>query len=207
MAGMTGCCRLNRGDLVIVDEAHHLNSDEKTGKTLGYQLLEQLIEHNRVESCIFFTGTPHRGKQYGFWSMLRLLRPDLFDPERPDNEQYGNLTEVLIRNNKQSVTDMQGKRLFAPVVQHPETYHYSPEEEHFYRTLTEFIETGRAYASSLSLQGGQQVMLVLIAMQKLASSSVAAIRRAIERRLDRLRKGSNSETNEDALGRAATSGC
>jgi hypothetical protein len=32
-------------------------------------------------------------------------------------------------------------------------------------------------------------MLVLIAMQKLASSSVAAIRRAIERRLDRLRKG------------------
>jgi hypothetical protein len=179
-------------DLVIVDEAHHLNSDEKTGKTLGYQLLEQLIGHNRVESCIFFTGTPHRGKQYGFWSMLRLLRPDLFDPERPDNEQYGNLTEVLIRNNKQSVTDMQGNRLFAPVVQHPETYHYSPEEEHFYRTLTEFIETGRAYASSLSLQGGQQVMLVLIAMQKLASSSVAAIRRAIERRLDRLRKGSSS---------------
>lgn len=179
-------------DLVIVDEAHHLNSDEKTGKTLGYQLLEQLLEHNRVESCVFFTGTPHRGKQYGFWSMLRLLRPDLFDPERPDGEQYGKLAEVLIRNNKQSVTDMHGTKLFAPIVQHPETYHYSPEEEHFYRTLTAFIETGRAYASSLSLQGGQQVMLVLIAMQKLASSSVAAIRRAIERRLDRLRKGSEA---------------
>lgn len=179
-------------DLVIVDEAHHLNSDEKTGKTLGYQLLEQLIEHGRVESCVFFTGTPHRGKQYGFWSMLRLLRPDLFNPERPDDEQYENLPEVLIRNNKQSVTDMHGKKLFSPVVQYPETYHYTPEEDHFYRTLTDFIETGRAYASSLSLQGGQQVMLVLIAMQKLASSSVAAIRRAIERRLDRLRKGSAS---------------
>jgi len=177
-------------DLVIVDEAHHLNSDEKTGKTLGYELLEQLLEHNKVESCIFFTGTPHRGKQYGFWSLLRLLRPDLFDPERPDREQYQNLSEVLIRNNKQSVTDMNGKKLFAPIIQHPETYHYSAEEERFYNTLTSFIETGRAYASSLSSQGGQRVMLVLIAMQKLASSSVAAIRLAIERRLERLRRKS-----------------
>jgi superfamily II DNA or RNA helicase len=183
-----------RWDLVIVDEAHHLNSDEKTGKTLGYELLEQLLEHDRVESCVFFTGTPHRGKQYGFWSLLRLLRPELFDPERPDEEQYQNLPEVLIRNNKQSVTDMQGKKLFAPIVQHPETYRYSPQEEHFYCKLTEFIETGRAYASSLSLQGGQEVILVLIAMQKLASSSVAAIRRAIERRLERLRLHSTTNS-------------
>ncbi len=179
-------------DLIIVDEAHHLNADEKSGKTLGYALLEHLMENDRVVSCLFFTGTPHRGKQYGFWSLLRLLREDLFDPERPDHEQYERLGEVLIRNNKQSVTDMHGSKLFRPVEQHPETYSYSPEEDFFYRTLTEFIETGRAYASSLSLQSGQQVILVLIAMQKLASSSVAAIRRAIERRLDRLRKGSVS---------------
>jgi superfamily II DNA or RNA helicase len=184
-------------DLVIVDEAHHLNADEKSGKTLGYELLEQLIAHDRVESCLFFTGTPHRGKQYGFWSLLRLLREDLFDPDRPDREQYERLGEVLIRNNKQSVTDMHGNKLFKPVEQHPETYSYSPEEEFFYRTLTEFIETGRAYASWLSLQGGQQVMLVLIAMQKLASSSVAAIRRAIERRLERLRKGSATAEKAD----------
>jgi hypothetical protein len=36
---------------------------------------------------------------------------------------------------------------------------------------------------------GRMVMLVLIAMQKLASSSVAAIRRALRRRLERLIKG------------------
>lgn len=189
-------------DLVIVDEAHHLNADEKSGKTLGYELLEHLMENDRVVSCLFFTGTPHRGKQYGFWSLLRLLREDLFDPERPDHEQYERLGEVLIRNNKQSVTDMHGKNLFRPVEQHPETYSYNSEEDYFYRTLTEFIETGRAYASSLSLQSGQQVILVLIAMQKLASSSVAAIRRAIERRLERLRKGSAASAEKpdtDAL--------
>lgn len=187
-------------DLVIVDEAHHLNADEKSGQTLGYQLLEQLMAHDRVDSCLFFTGTPHRGKQYGFWSLLRLLRKDLFDPDRPDGEQYERLPEVLIRNNKQSVTDMHGKKLFKPIQQYPETYRYSPEEDRFYRTLTDFIETGRAYASSLSLQGGQQVMLVLIAMQKLASSSVAAIRRAIERRLERLRKGSSGPAEKPDIG-------
>ena len=31
-------------DLVVVDEAHHLNADEKSGPTLGYQLLEKLVE-------------------------------------------------------------------------------------------------------------------------------------------------------------------
>jgi hypothetical protein len=36
---------------------------------------------------------------------------------------------------------------------------------------------------------GRAVMLVLIAMQKLASSSVAAIRRAFKGRLDRIRRG------------------
>jgi len=187
-------------DLVIVDEAHHLNADEKSGQTLGYQLIEQLMAHDRVVSCLFFTGTPHRGKQYGFWSLLRLLRDDLFDPDRRDREQYESLPEVLIRNNKQSVTDMHGNKLFRPVQQYPETYSYSPDEERFYRTLTEFIETGRAYASSLSLQSGQQVILVLIAMQKLASSSVAAIRRAIERRLDRLRKGSATPAEKPDIG-------
>jgi len=183
-------------DLVIVDEAHHLYADKKSGQTLGYKLLEQLMAHNRVDSCLFFTGTPHRGKEYGFWSLLRLLRSDLFDPDRPDLEQYESLPEVLIRNNKQSVTDMHGTKLFKPIQQYPETYRYNSDEERFYRTLTEFIETGRAYASSLSLQSGQQVILVLIAMQKLASSSVAAIRLAIERRLERLRKGSACPAEE-----------
>src|SRR5215470_8160049 len=52
--------------------------------------------------------------------------------------------------------------------------------------LTEFILTGKAYASTLAADEGRAVMLVLIAMQKLASSSVAAIRRALRGRLGRI---------------------
>ncbi|MEY6434180.1 SNF2-related protein [Thioalkalicoccus limnaeus] len=62
-------------DMLIVDEAHHLNADVETGKTQGYRFVERLVTEDRVQSCLFFTGTPHRGKPYGFWSLMRLLRP------------------------------------------------------------------------------------------------------------------------------------
>ncbi len=174
-------------DMVIVDEAHHLNADENSGKTLGYELLEKLNEQQKVTSCVFFTGTPHRGKPYGFWSLMKLLQPDHFDPARSEAEQLPHLRDVLIRNAKQKVTDMKGAPLFQPIQQFPETYHYSPEEERFYQLLTGFIQSGKAYALSLEKQTRSRVILVLIALQKLASSSVAAVRSALNTRLSRLR--------------------
>ncbi|EJM18905.1 DNA/RNA helicase, superfamily II, SNF2 family [Pseudomonas sp. GM18] len=177
-----------RWDMLIVDEAHHLNADEQTGKTLGYQLVEKLVAENKVESCLFFSGTPHRGKPHGFWSLMALLRPDTFSPMRQEKEQLPLLRQVLIRNFKQKVTDMAGKRLFQPVTQHPETYSYGENEAAFYQLLTRFILAGNAYASGLDKTGRNQVTLVLIAMQKIASSSVAAIRAALRTRLVRIRK-------------------
>ena len=99
-------------DLLIVDEAHHLNSDEQTGATLGYQLVEKLVKHRKVSSVVFFTGTPHRGKNYGFLNLLKLLKPDVFDPKKPLRDQLTRLREVMIRNNKQCVTDLHGQPLF-----------------------------------------------------------------------------------------------
>lgn len=172
-------------DLVIVDEAHHLNSDEK-GQTLAYRLLSQLQEKKLAESIVFFTGTPHRGKNFGFLALLKLLRPDLFDPREDLGKQLPNLRQVLIRNNKQSVTDLKGNKLFKQPIVTSETYEYSEQESEFYKMLTEFIITGKMYAGTLGSVNGRAVMLVLISMQKLASSSVAAIRRALKGRLARI---------------------
>ncbi len=174
-------------DLVFIDEAHHMNVDEDGHRTLAFQLVESLQEHGRVRSLVLFTGTPHRGKDYGFLSLLKLLRPDDFDPEQSLADQLGKLRSVMIRNNKQSVTDMSGKRLFTPVRSRRETYAYSSEEARFYELLTNFIATGKAYAAGLGQKDQSTVYLILITMQKLASSSVAAVRRALQRRLARLR--------------------
>jgi len=176
-------------DLLLVDEAHHLNADEKTGPTLGYTFVEALGNRNLVSSIVFFTGTPHRGKNYGFLALLRLLRPDLFDPKKGLKDQLPYLRNVVIRNNKQNVTSIKGERLFRSPRVISETYSYSDEEARFYEMLTEFIATGKAYASSLAAQDARTVLLVLITMQKLASSSVAAIRRALKGRLGRIKAG------------------
>ena len=177
----------NPWDLVMVDEAHHMNVEERGGKTLAFQLVEQLQTHGRIRSLVLFTGTPHRGKDYGFLSLLKLLRPSDFDPRKPLEEQIGKLRDVMIRNNKQRVTDMQGNPVFTPVRSRRETYTYSPAETRFYDQLTQFIVTGKAYAARLRPQQRRKATLVLITMQKLASSSIAAVRRALAKRLARLR--------------------
>ena len=176
-------------DMVVVDEAHHLNADEERGPTLGYKLIDRLQEAGRIRAMVFFTGTPHRGKNFGFLSLMRLLRPDLFNPRQPIEDQLPHLCRAMIRNNKQSVTDLAGNRLFQEPIVRAETYSYSPDEAKFYETLTNFILTGKMYARCLSETEGRAVMLVLIAMQKLASSSVAAIRRALRGRLERIVAG------------------
>ena len=173
-------------DLVIVDEAHRLNAEEKARPTMGHNLIARMDAAGLIESMVFFTGTPHRGKDYGFFSLLKLLKPAVFDPERPAAEQLPHLRQVMIRNNKGNVTDLGGRRLFRPTRVTNETYAYSPEEQAFYAMLTEFILSGKAYANTLSGFEGTAVGLVLVAMQKLASSSVAAIRRALRGRLDRI---------------------
>jgi ERCC4-related helicase len=173
-------------DMLIVDEAHHLNHDEQSGMTLSYELARKLSEASKVTSVLFFTGTPHRGKNFGFLALIQLLRPELFNPRQSPREQYRHLPEVMIRNNKSCATDLQGNRLFQEHVVHTETYSYNKDEREFYSMLTDFIASGKAYASTLSSSDQRAVILVLIAMQKLASSSIAAIRRALEGRVKRL---------------------
>lgn len=176
-------------DLILVDEAHHLNYDERGGPTHAYRLVEKIVEKNLVDSMIFLTGTPHRGKNFGFLALLSLLRPDRFNPSVSLADQLQYLSKVMIRNNKQNVTDLNGKLLFKKPIVDSATYEYAREEELFYNQMTEFISTGKAYASSLDASAGSSVMLVLISMQKLASSSVAAIRKALSGRLGRLQEG------------------
>ena len=175
-------------DLVVVDEAHHLSLDQKTGPTLAYSLVSDLAERRKINSLLFFTGTPHRGKDFGFFGLMHLVRPDLFDPENASAEHLALLPQAMIRNNKATVTDLQGNRLFQPVTVHNREYTYSIAESRFYRTLSLFILDGRAYAATLDGRAQTARMLVLITLQKLAASSIAAIRQALRKRRAMLAK-------------------
>lgn len=172
-------------DMVLVDEAHHLYAEEGGKKTLSLQLMEKLEESGKILSCVLFTGTPHRGKDHGFWSLMGLLDKK-FGPKKAEAAMLLALPDFLIRNAKQKATDMDGNRLFQPIKQYPETFGYSPQEAVFYELMTNFIQAGKAYANALSSKQRGQVILVLIALQKLASSSVAAVKGALEARRGRM---------------------
>lgn len=170
-------------DLVLVDEAHHLNNDPKIGATLGYELIAEMEERKLIGSMLFFTGTPHKGKNFSFLSLLHLLAPKVFDPHIDMSLQLDKMKDYMIRNNKYNVTDLHGNALFKEPIVKSATYAYSPEEQAFYDKLTDFVSSGMAYAGSLNRATGSIVMFVLITMQKLASSSVAAVTNALRRRI------------------------
>ena len=177
-------------DLVLVDEAHHMNCEEHTGATLQYALFNKLQKAGKITSAILFTGTPHRGKNYGFWSLMSLIDPDVFSPYNNEDEMYHALPNYFIRNNKQNAVDMQGTKLFKPMHQHPYTFTYSEEEQNFYDEMTNFILTGKAYAKECSQSMGNSVNLLLTALQKIAASSISAIMGALATRKKNLEEES-----------------
>lgn len=183
-------------DMVLVDEAHHFQAQERS-LTLTYELLRQLEEAGRIRSLVLFTGTPHRGKDYGFLALMRLVRPDLFDPSKDVRDQLPNLRQAMIRNNKSLVTDLHGQRLFQPVTTHAIDYSYTQSEADFYSTMSAFIVDGRAYA--MTQTGRQQTarMLLLMALQKLAASSIASVKRALDRRRQMLQQELRSDAQVD----------
>ncbi len=185
-------------DLVIVDEAHHMNAENAQGTTLQYQLFDNLQKKGKVVSTVFFTGTPHRGFDYGFWMLMKLVAPKEFDPKLKSSEQYKKLSQYFIRNNKADTVDMNGNKLFKPINQHPVTFSYTREEADFYEKMTQFISSGKAYAQTLQAKQLTQVQLVLIALQKLASSSICAVKSALVTRRNNLENAAKKAESDEA---------
>ena len=187
-------------DLVIVDEAHHMNAADNDGQTLEYQLFKKLNDAKKVISTVFFTGTPHRGFNFSFWMLMKLIAPQEFDPRLNTKEQYDRLSKYFIRNNKANTVDMNGNKLFQPINTKAEEFTYTPEEAEFYKEMSSFISEGKAYSQTLSGQQYSQVQLVLIALQKLASSSITAVKGAlITRKNNLLAEQKKAECDETAF--------
>lgn len=172
-------------DLVIVDEAHHMFEGPESDATLVLRLLRQMRDNGLFDSILLFTGTPHRGPHHAFAKLLAIL-----DPEIDDVEDFQNLLpyiqKYVIRNNKAKVTDAQGNPLFKDPVHEDHMFSYSPYEQQFYDYLTEFIASGRAFASNMTKAGAAKVTFSLLSMQKICASSILAAKNALSSRLRNL---------------------
>jgi len=82
-------------DLLIVDEAHHLEWSE-TGASMEYQLVEALA--TKTPGVLLLTATPEQLGRSGHFARLRLLDPDRFHSLaqfEQEEAQYGPIAEAV----------------------------------------------------------------------------------------------------------------
>ena len=185
-------------DLVIFDEAHHLATEKSVER---YKLAERLLEQKdglKARNVLFLTATPHSGNTKHFSNMLQLLRGDLFRSVDDVTSGDGRLNQVMIRNRKTDVQDAKGNRLFFGVTSQVVQCEPTPAEIAFFEQLSAYFKQGYGAADKLKKQAknsgeANAVSFVMTTFRKLASSSRAAIRRAIERRHATLTGGDQIE--------------
>ncbi len=165
-------------DLIIVDEAHRLaGSSEQVAR---YKLGQALSE--AAPYMLLLSATPHQGKTDAFRRLISFLDPDAL----PDDESVRreSVAPYLIRTEKRRAIDASGEPLFKPRVTRivPVAWDESRYEQRaLYEAVTEYVREG--YNQALRKKQ-TAIGFLMILMQRLVTSSTAAIRRALERRLE-----------------------
>lgn len=185
-------------DLVIFDEGHRLSRTDDGSQTLRFVLGRAL--RARTDSLLLLTGTPHQGDTGKFRSLLKLVRPDLADAIDELELHPEVVGDVVLRNRKIDVTDAEGTFIFHGHTVTQVRVEPSPEMRELDRRLQTYLRSGYRAGERLGGSGGRAIGFVMTTYRKLASSSVAAIERALRRRLDRLAPGASGAEADDLSG-------
>ena len=174
-------------DLVIIDEAHRMSRSDQgrwQEETDRYHMARRL--RSRTSAMVLLSATPHQGKQDRFAALLELLHPDRREEFRKLDFSPEILGEMVFRNYKSDVTDMEGRPLFHGKEVRRIAVPGTNEAKEFDAALRRYLRKG--YDAERRSKGatGRAIGFVMVVYRKLAASSVAAIHRALKRRLDRL---------------------
>ncbi|WP_299021913.1 DEAD/DEAH box helicase [uncultured Photobacterium sp.] len=175
-------------DLVIFDEAHRLSRRlyglqyDSSGR---FELAANLRRYGKAQSMLLLTATPHQGLQDKFTSLLELLRPELKSDIELLSLKPQLLNDMVIRNYKADVTDLEGNFVFHGKSTHAMTVDINDEAKVFDRSLQNYLKQGYKAGEALG-RAGNAIGFVMTVYRKLAASSVAAIHLSLERRLKRL---------------------
>lgn len=174
-------------DIVIFDEAHRLSRRQwgrKIDASDRFRLAAQLRQ--RTDAMLLLSGTPHQGMHDKFQAILELLRPELRNEIAMLAIHPEILREMVIRNRKADVTDVEGNFIFKGKATHAIGVEAGAAAREFERRLRRYLLRGYAAGRDLG-RAGVAIGFVMTIYRKLAASSAAAICRALERRQGRLR--------------------
>lgn len=173
-------------DLIVFDEAHRLSAKDygtKTEKTLNYRLAEDLS--NRTRDFIFLTGTPHDGNDSKFINLLRILDTEICFKDTGKGVYYAN---IILKNRKSEARGTDGELLFKPMDINRVIVKPYADEAKFHEELVSYLKQGYGFANQDPQNyKNRAIGFVMTTFQKLASSSTAAVKQALSKRLGVLR--------------------
>lgn len=179
---------INSGwDLIIIDEAHRVagSSSEVARYKLGY-LLSQASPY-----LLLLSATPHNGSTDAFLRLVRLLDEMAFPNAKSIVKEQ--VAPFVIRTEKREAIDNNGNKLFKKRITHLEVLNWDERhslQRELYERVSEYV--AKNYNKALrNRKRNMCIIFLMIIMQRMLTSSVAAVRNSLERRLFALR---NQET-------------
>lgn len=174
-------------DLAIIDEAHGFTISVSgrghiKDRSERYKAAEEVAR--KAHRLILMTATPHSGRDPSLWALLRLLDLDAWGDRCP--KKLTVPPQSFRKVSKEIMTDMTGKPLFKD--RHPKTLAYElvGDELGLYVAVTDFVE--KRLAEIRGEKSRTTAGFVLTTMQRRLASSVRAIRKTLERRIERIEK-------------------
>ena len=173
-------------DMVIIDEAHHVaGSNEDVAR---HRLAVELAAS--ATHLLLLSATPHSGKSDGFRRFLGLIDERFVHGL---SVQRSTVAPCVARTEKRRAVDQHGRPLF----QQRETsiriapYTDRALEKELYDAVTEYVRIGWNAAKR---DGRNSAAFLVLLMQRLVSSSTAAILAALQRRSVALGEGGDQLT-------------
>ena len=184
-----------RWDLVFVDEAHKMAAyiyGEKRKESDRYKLGKALAE--RSDNLLLLTATPHKGDPDNFRLLLQLLDRETFESSRSiPGALQDSANPTFLRRVKEDMVffprpgETKPRAIFPP--RHVKTlaFRLSPAERELYEAVTRYVEEQSDRAARLG-ERGRLLGFTLALLQRRLASSARAIRRSLERRLEKLQE-------------------
>lgn len=164
-------------DLVIIDESHRMGGS--TEQVARYKLGAALAE--AAPYLLLLSATPHQGKTDQFLRLMQLLDRDAFPDEGSVNQD--RVRPFVIRTEKRAAINAEGQPLFKPRMTRMHAVAWSDRhgaQQRLYEAVTDYVRHG--YNKALAAKQ-RHIGFLMILMQRLVTSSTAAIRTTLDRRL------------------------
>lgn len=164
-------------DLIIIDEAHRIGGS--TEQVARFKLGDALSQ--AAPYLLLLSATPHQGKSDAFRRLIGFLDAEALPGD--DTISREAVAPFVIRTEKRRAIDAEGNPLFKPRFTQLVPIEWGTahaEQRALYDAVTEYLRDGynRAIKEKQTAVG-----FLMILMQRLISSSTAAIRTSLERRL------------------------